>query len=243
MKSTTVIPVCRALAATFRISVKQLFSDAMLCVILAAPVLAGCFFRFVIPYLAGRFNALSLVSPYYQLFDVLLCILTPYMFCFSSGMILLGDRDDHIIASYAAALPGKAGYLTARLAFPAAAGTAASVLILLIFHLTALSPGKLVLLSFFSSLTALTGSLITVAAAGNRVEGMALAKMSGLIMCGVFLPYFTQKSVWMVFCWLPSTWIARYAQTGSVLSAVTCFAVSAVWIGASFYAFNRRYDI
>lgn len=52
--------------------------------------------------------------------------------------------------------------------------------------------------------------MIILAYAGNKVEGMALAKVSALVMVGLIIPFVITDSTQYVFSFLPSFWIAKF---------------------------------
>jgi fluoroquinolone transport system permease protein len=95
----------------------------MLYAVCIAPLLAAFLFRFGIPYietlLCNYFGKPAIISDYYLLFDLFLAVMTPYMFCFVSSMVILTEYDENM-ASYMAVTPvGKGGYIISRLLFPA----------------------------------------------------------------------------------------------------------------------------
>ena len=53
-------------------------------------------------------------------------------------------------------------------------------------------------------------AMIILAYAGNKVEGMALAKVSALVMVGLIIPFVITDSTQYVFSFLPSFWIAKF---------------------------------
>ena len=130
----------RPLIKSFLMFIRQIFKDSMLVAVCFASILAALFFRFGIPRveeaLCGYFDTESILKDYYLLFDTLLAILTPYMLCFASSMMMLTELDENL-ASYLAVTPvGKRGYVVSRLIFPAGLSFALSVVLLLCFSLT-----------------------------------------------------------------------------------------------------------
>ncbi|AEE17235.1 hypothetical protein [Treponema brennaborense] len=230
-----------AVRVSFRMFVKQIAGDAMLAVVFAAPFLAGSVFRFLVPFLAERFAFTPRIAPFYQLFDVFLCILTPYMCCFASAMIMLGELDDHVTSAFFVSPLGRDGYLVSRLFIPTLIGAAGTVLIFSLFHLTPASLGTRVTLALLTACSACISALLTVAFARNRVEGMALAKLSGIMMLGALVPYVLNGRASLYFAFLPPLWISRFMQSGHASDALACLAVSAVWMSVLYRSFMRRW--
>jgi fluoroquinolone transport system permease protein len=101
---------------------RQISKDSMLYAVLAAPLLAGCAFRFGVPAaesaLCGYFGEASILSGYYLLFDLFLAVMTPYIICFVSSLVMLAEYDENMSAYLAVTPVGKRGYILSRLVFP-----------------------------------------------------------------------------------------------------------------------------
>ncbi len=67
----------------------------MLWAVCLAPLLAAVFFRFGIPYaeqlLCDYFHRQVILAPFYLLFDLLISLITPFMFCYASAMVMLTE--------------------------------------------------------------------------------------------------------------------------------------------------------
>jgi hypothetical protein len=61
-----------------------------------------------------------------------------------------------------------------------------------------------------ASLLSIALALLIVAFSHNRVEGMALAKLSGVFLLGLPVPFFLSSGVQYLFSPLPSFWIAKF---------------------------------
>ena len=221
---------------SFRMFLVQIFSDAMLVVVCIAPLLAGLAFRFGVPFLEKLIEQYlglySVLSPYYLLFDLFLAILSPFMLCFASSMVMLEERDEGVGLYMAVTPAGRNGYLISRLVIPAMLSAPASAVVLLLFGLSGLSFGDSVLLSLCMPLVAMIFSLLITSFSGNRVEGMALAKLSGIMLAALAVPFFIQSPWKYLSGFLPTFWIAEYFVASSILSAsaffVTCLLCSLI---------------
>ena len=229
---------------SFDMFIRQIWGDNMLIAVCVAPILAGCFFRFGIPYiellLCDYFNKISILSNYYLLFDLFLSILTPYMFCFASSMVMLTEYDENM-TSYMAVTPiGKKGYLISRLAFPAVISFFASVLLMLGFTLTRWSFSMILITCLLTCILSIAVSLIMFSFSHNRVEGMAVAKLSGLIMLGLPIPFFITSSVQYLFSLLPSFWIAKLCTENNYLLLLPALMSSVVWLWLLYKKFEKN---
>jgi fluoroquinolone transport system permease protein len=216
----------------------------MLFMVCIAPILAGCFFRFGIPlierFLVDRLNLVLSLNNYGVLFDLLLSTITPYMFCFASSMVMLTEYDENITEYLAVTPIGKKGYLLTRLGIPAVLSFLASCALLLIFSVSHLPVYLVIVVSFLSGLLGIEISLLLFSVSNNRVEGMAMAKLSGLLLIGLPVPFFLPGKYHLFFTPLPSFWIARLAIERNVSIFFPGFIVSSLWILLLYKKFDRK---
>lgn len=224
----------RKLFKSFGQFVEQITKDLMLFVVCFAPILCGLFFKFGIPLaeslLTKQFHCNEILTPYYLMFDLFLAVMTPIMFCFVSAMIILGEIDDKI-SNYIAVTPlGNSGYLISRLGFPTVIATITSMTVLPIFSLTKISFLMLISLSILTAITGLIVSMLVVSLSSNKVEGMAVTKLSGLIILGIPAPFFITDNIQYVLFFLPSFWIAKLAIERNYLYIIPAIIISIAWI-------------
>ena len=232
------------LIQSFKMFVSQIWRDDMLIAVCIAPLLAALFFRFGIPavehLLCVYYDKKAILADYYLLFDLFLSILTPYMVCFASSMVLLTEYDENM-SQYMAVTPvGKKGYFVSRLIFPALISFLASVLLMLCFTLTEWPVPMLITVCFLSVLTSIAVSLLLFSFSHNRVEGMAVAKMAGLIMLGLPVPFFLISNAQYLFSVLPSFWIAKLCLEDSYWFLVPASITSAIWIWLIYGKFKKK---
>lgn len=215
--------------------------DRMLFSVCFAPVLIGIAFRSALPLLeavlTGCFSRSAVLSPYYALADTCFAMLSPTMFCFVSAMVSLEEADEKTAAYLFVTPLGKNGYLAARLWLPAAAAFLATAALLPVFKLTPLSAPALVLLAAGGTLQGLIISLLIVTVSSNKLEGMAVAKLSGLMLSGAAIPFFLKEDLQRPFFLLPSFWLGKAVCAGRLFYMLPAFALSALWI----YFLLKRY--
>lgn len=232
----------KAMFISFKQFLLQISRDSMLFVVCLSPIITGIAFKFAIPIaekaLCSYFEKAAILSPYYLLFDICLAIVTPYMFCFASAMVILEEKDTNI-ANYLSVTPvGKTGYLLSRLGFPAIISAVFSTIILLFFSLT---DTGILIGSALATLTAPIGviiSLLIVSLSSNKVEGMAIAKLGGLIMIGAAIPFFITDTRQYLGAFLPSFWVTKVIMDFSTGNFLIGVAVIAVWIYLLFHKFR-----
>lgn len=218
--------------------------DMMLLAACLAPILAGAFFKLGIPLLEAELtNLLSLpavLSPYYGLPDAFLAMLTPVMLCFASAMVALEEADENTAVSLFVTPLGKRGYLIARFALPCVASFLAALLLLPVFKLTRLSFTQIVLLAAAGAPVGLITALLIVTLSSNKLEGMAIAKLSSLIALAVIAPFFIKHDVQYVLALLPSFWIGKALSESASVYMLPSLAVSLVWSCVLFKCYLRK---
>lgn len=231
----------KTIRLTFFQMVVTMRRDMMLFMACLAPFLVGFLFRFVIPFLENilidYFHRPLIISTYYRLIDIFFAMLSPAMFCFVSAMVSLEEADEKT-ATYLFITPlRKTGYLFARLGVPAVIAFIVTVILFPVFKLTAFSLISVLLFAAGGTLQGIIVSLLVLAFSSNRLEGMAITKLSTLIMFGAVIPFFIKDNVQYALFPLPSFWIGKAAYENKLFYLFPSFALSAVWI----YFLLKRY--
>ncbi|MBR0600372.1 ABC transporter permease [Sinanaerobacter chloroacetimidivorans] len=234
------IPMIRS----FSMFIRQIIKDSMLIAVIIAPLLAALFFRFGIPavesLLCEFFLETSILADYYLLFDLVLSMITPYMFCFASSMVMLTEFDENMTGYLAVTPVGKRGYVLSRLLFPGFLSFLASLLLLKFFSLTQWTWDMMITVCFLSGMLSIAISLLLFSLSHNRVEGMAMAKLSGLLMLGLPVPFFLLSKVQYLFTPLPSFWIAKIMTEQNLLFLMPAILTSLIWIRLLYGKFDRK---
>lgn len=237
----------KAVLSSSRMLLRQVSSDSMLAVICLVPILTAILFRYGVPevehFLTNQFNRTAVLEPYYTLFDLILALLTPYMFCFASSMIMLGEQDDRISSFLVVTPMGKMGYFFSRLLLPALLSSFLSYTLVTLCSLTGLSWPMIASLSILSALQSCIISMIVVSFAHNKVEGLALAKLSGLMMLGLPFPFFMNSGIEYVFFPLPSFWMSKLAIEHQYVYLIPTLTVTSVWMLLLLKRFVRRFEL
>ena len=227
---------------SFSLFVRQIFRDSMLVAVCGASILTALFVRFGVPaaerLLCGYFGKAAILADYYLLFDLLLMLVTPYMLLFASAMMMLTEFDENL-SSYLAVTPvGKSGYVMSRLLVPAAFSYAASVALTKGFSLTEWPWWTLLTGGMIACLASVAAALLMFSFSTNRVEGMAMGKLSGLLMMGLFAPFFLPGGAMYLFSLFPTFWLAKLCMSGGAWMLAPALLTSAAWL----YPLYRRFD-
>jgi len=197
----------KKLFISFRHLIHQIAKDAMLFFVCISPLLCGLLIRFGIPFvenlLTEHFDKVILL-PYYLIFDLFLAVITAAMFSFASAMVILGEIDDGI-TSYLAITPiGKSGYLVSRLVFPLILSLFMSIVVLIVFSLTRPSVSMILIISIMASIFGFIMSMIVVSMSTNKVEGLAVMKLSNILTIGIIAPFLVSEKFQIIFFLFPS---------------------------------------
>jgi fluoroquinolone transport system permease protein len=219
----------RATIASFNMLLKHISRDGMLILISVAPLLMVVLFSYILPTYIEQILPFEL-SRYYILLDLMIAAMTPYLFCFGSSLAILEEIDDHI-ATYLSVTPvGKDGYLFSRLILPSIVSAVITVLLMIFYSLSNISIVMIVVLSISTAILAIITSMIVVCVAKNKVEGMAISKISGLLLVGLFIPSFITGNIQYLFGVIPSFWIAKLALSENYLYLFPLITCSTIWI-------------
>ncbi len=223
-----------------KLFIYQIKKDMMLFAAMLAPLLAGMAFKFGIPLIENMiekyFGYEQFIMPYYSLFDLLLIVLSSVMYSYIGAMCILEELDDGT-ARYLWVTPvGKRGYFFTRLAVPAISAFVITIIVVKFFALEIKDMKMILMLSFMALLQGIIIGLVVVALSHNKLEGMALTKLSGVFLLGIVVPYFMEGNFKVLFSILPGYWLSELYITGNIWNFVCGVAICMLWI----VAFNKK---
>lgn len=229
---------------SFKQYIHQISKDAMLILLCLAPILCSLFFKFGIPYsqnlLTKHFGLTDILPPYFLLFDLMLAVLTPLLYCFTSAYLILGEIDEGI-SKYMAVTPlGKKGYLISRLGLPTCISFVVTIIAMNAFSLTDMKIELIIGISFMSAAMGFLEALLVVSISSNRVEGMAVSKISGLILMGIPAPFFIIGRTQYLLFFLPSLWVSKFAMEKNLIYMVVGIVISIGWIAILYSKFKKK---
>ena len=206
---------------------KQIKSDPMMFAACFTPFIMGALIKFGIP-LFERITKFSLQG-YYPIFDLLLSIMAPVLLCFAFAMITLEEIDDKVSRYFSITPLGKAGYLFTRLVVPAIISAVIAFIVFLLFSLEKLPTRMMIGLALLGSVQAIIVSLMIITLSGNKLEGMAVTKLSALTLLGIPVPFFIDSYYQFAVGFLPSFWVAKAVQNEAVLYFPIALVVALIW--------------
>ena len=229
----------RAVKLSFLHMLKLIRHDMMLFAAGLAPLLAGIAIKFGVPFLEKMLvsytGAEAVLTPYYGLFDIFFASIAPAMFGFIAAMVMLEERDDHIDRYLFITGLGRKGYLVSRVVIPALGAFVITAALLPLFRLSALSAAGIVLLALTGTLQGIIIALLIVALSSNKLEGMAITKLSALMILGAVVPYFVPKPICYCLSILPSFWIGKAVSENVLMCMMMAVFVAGIWIWVLLY--------
>lgn len=229
----------KALKVSLLMLIKQISHDGMLIMACFAPILLGVVLYYILPKYIEPYLSFN-ISNYYLILDLMVAVMTSFLFCFVSTLTILEEMDDNI-APYMIVTPlGKRGYLISRLFIPAIIAAFITIIPLSFWSLSNLSLLMAIVISSSSSLLSIITSMLVIVLAKNKVEGIALSKISGILLIGFFIPFFVQDSYQYLFSFLPSFWIAKMAITNTYLYLIPMLICSFIWLLTLLHIYKRK---
>jgi fluoroquinolone transport system permease protein len=209
--------------------------DALLAMLIPAPILIGVVFRYGIPaldnWLAAALGHTAIVPQFRTMLDLMLLLLIPYLLNMAAAMIMLEERDEGVSLYMAVSPPGTRGYLTGRILQPALISIILSAAIFTLFRSSDLSIARAIPIAALASAASVAVCIGVVAFANNKVEGLALMKLGGLSLMGIQAPFFIKGTSQYLFSPLPAFWMTKAAtEQNWPLFTAAGITISALWI-------------
>ena len=92
-----------------------------------------------------------------------------------------------------------------------------------------LTIGMTICLALLGSVQAIIVSLMIITLSGNKLEGMAVTKLSALTLLGIPVPFFIDSYYQFAVGFLPSYWVAKAVQNEAVLYFPIALVVALIW--------------
>ncbi|MTI96975.1 MAG: hypothetical protein FH749_16150 [Firmicutes bacterium] len=227
---------------------RSITRDFMLLITIFVPLLVAVFVRLAVPF-ATELLAVQAgfdLEEHHVFIVAVALLMTPMMLGALAGLQILDDRDERIL-SYISVTPlTREGYLAWRLFTPVVIGCVLTPLTLLVMGIVPLRLGVVAPVTLLAALGAPLYALLISSFASNKVEGLAVAKASGVIMWGPIAAYLLQGWWHLPAGLMPTYWpvmafVAGYGE--GRLFWVYIFAgvvVHIAWIVGLRFLFNRR---
>lgn len=227
----------------FNIGVRQASGDGMLLMLLPAPFLIGILVKWSIPFasqMTMQYFNFSL-RPWYGLADTFLLTLSPLMIAMVSAFLLLDERDEGTGAYYQITPVQGYSYLMARIGLPMAWALICNILVGIAFGISGLNFQGVLSAGFIGTGAGVACSMMIVTLAGNRVEGLAISKLTGISLVGILSVWFIPVPYQYAAAFLPSFWVGEIVRQGAnIVTSIGGVLVCTLWICIFSKGFFRK---
>ena len=232
----------------FTVGFHQVLRDGMLLLLIPAPFFMGAALFALLPLVGVFLNQQYGLSTtlWYPLSDALLASMAPVMTALICAFVILDERDEGTGLYYRITPSGRHSYLLARIGLPMLWAYLSTVLVLIFFTHSMDRLPVILLAGLVGVLQGIVSCMLLVALANNKVEGLALAKLTNLLVLGFLFPWFISSPFRYLFGFMPSFWIGQLIYLSgqpfvSLLTQGIMGIVSAlVWIRFLYGVFLRR---
>lgn len=231
-------------AALTQGDLRNIFREPIMLVMLSAPVLLVAMMKFIVP-LAGDLIEKEtgfILSDYNQYIETFFMIISAMMLGLISGFIILDERDDDILLYFSVTPVTKTGYLFYRVVSSILAVAFVVECIAFISGMRGIHLVKTIPLAFLAASEGPMIALFLVIYAKNKVEGLAMAKLSGFIMLAPFAILIPSKLNFIAGIF-PPFWITKiYIEISSGGSNYFLFIAAGLIIHSLWlYFFIKRF--
>lgn len=210
---------------------RQISKDPMLMASFLGPLALIVCTRFILPLLSEWITQGYgfRLSDYNEFIATFLLLIVPLLPGTMAGLLILDERDENIISYYAITPLTREGYFRYRLMLPSFLAVLLTALFLLFSGITILQFEN----AFTLILLVLEAPCIALFFAANKVEGLALSKVTGLLFVGPIIVSFVPESWQYMGMVVPTFWPAKCYIAG--ISNEPFTAIGAFMIGIIYH--------
>ena len=183
--------------------------DSFLLMMLAVPLLLALLLRFAVPFAAEKLKSIVDLVPHYRFMLGLVLFFPGMLFGAVIGFLLLDERDEGVLDYMAVTPLSTGGYLRYRILAPTLVSFFMGIVLLPVAGIVAYPFWRTLPVILAASLSAPMLALFLASFAGNKVEGMALYKLTGLVLAGPVLANFVKSDFSYFGGLLPTFWVMK----------------------------------
>jgi hypothetical protein len=227
---------------------KSTVRDEILLIITCVPIFLSLLVRFGEPPLRILLIEYVDLSRHHLTILAVLASMTPIMFGWLIGFKLLDDRDEHTLSAIAVTPLTKQGYIIYRTVLVLALSAFLNTTLLPLTGLTGITLGRLIPISIMAAFEAPIMALVLAAFAGNKVEGLAVAKFMGIFSAVPVLPLYIDSPFVYIAGIIPFFWVGKTVSLAAgpagpyFLVVGAGLAVHLLCLAVVLHLFNRRLE-
>ena len=203
------------------IDAKNIRRDNLLRWIIVAPVAMALAIRWLISLLLGRLEEIlriDLMEHYDPFSSFMLILLVPYLAVMVIGFLLLDQRDDGTLIALQVTPLSLNGYLIYRLTIPMLVSIVMTLVASSLSGVVNIGIVQLLITAVCAAPLAPIFALLLASLAQNKVQGLVITKVSGIMLIPPIIAYFVDAPWQILFGIFPTFWPAMAlwnAQAGN----------------------------
>ncbi|MBF9016293.1 MULTISPECIES: hypothetical protein [unclassified Oceanispirochaeta] len=226
------------------LDIKNISRDFILLVLLPVPLLLALILRLGFSALADLLRIWIDLETYSPLILMFILNMGPLLIGMIGGLLLVDEADDHVMPALAVTPPGRRGFLLHRLGAPYFWTALVLLPVPLLSGLEVeFSFARLLVLVLIVSLGAPLEALIIAVTAHNKIEAMAVGKMTGILFIAPFIAWFAPGNWKYLGGVLPGLWISLAGfEEMSFLKTVTLLMPALLLTSLAVLLLLRRFE-
>ena len=227
------------------VDLKSVARDSLLLMISFGALILAVLFRFLVPFVTDWMRAAYAIelTPYYPLFASVIILLVPGLVGVVVGLLLLDERDEHMLTALLVTPVPFSSYLIYRLGLPVALSFVLTPLMVNVAGLAVIPLGELLLLSVLSAISGATTALLLAAFAENKVTGLAVLKGIQSLQMLPLIAYFVAPPLQWTAGIIPSYWpLVVYWRMDAGDGYLRYWVIGMILNLGLLYVLARRYE-
>ena len=231
-----------------KLDLKNISREFILIILLPVPLFLALLLKIGFNPLVAFFSNWIDLSMYSSLFLIFLITMGPLLVGMMTGLMLVDEGDENILSAIAVTPLGRKGYLIHKLMTPFIWTFFTLIFVPLISGLWNINYFYFFPIILTASLGAPLEALIISVLANNKIEAMAIGKMTGVLFIAPFISWFAPFPWKFLGGVLPSFWVSEsfYSlKTGGIAFPVFIsvgLLINCIFIILLLKKFNSRVD-
>lgn len=235
------------LAQLWWVDARESLRDPLAALALLAPLALALAMRWGVPLLARLVAGYVDLTPYFPAASALAAVLVAVLSGMVAGFLMLDEKDDGTLVALQVTPLSRRDYALYRVASPSLLALLAVLVVIPVTALVRVPWLVMAAAGLSAALGAPIFALVLAALAGNKIEGLALAKLLSVVVALPLASLFL-GGTWQILLWpVPQYWTFRFlvraaaGAAGAELAAIWAggMAVQILYLGLLLRRFGR----
>jgi fluoroquinolone transport system permease protein len=195
--------------ALLQLDMKNISRDFILFILLPVPLFLALLLRFGFPALSVFVSEWIYLNNYNSLILMFLIIMGPLLTGMATGLMIVDENDENIVPAISVTPLGRSRYLIYRLLSPFVWSFVILLPVPVLSGLSGINYFLYVPVILTASLGAPLEAIIIAVSAGNKIEAMAVGKVTGILFIAPFISWFAPLPWKFIGSFLPGFWTAE----------------------------------